>query len=154
MSQSEAPESKRLTPDMMPAPQVDSLSGLLRLCAKYNNVAEIKRSAESLPDLFDADLCDKKNWITPLHVAAECGQIEAAQCLVGMKAGVNHPDLPTWNTPLFRAARNNWRQMCQCLLRLKADITHKNAEGQNVIEYAKSQTASVSVDVLAVLEVP
>lgn len=71
--------------------------------------------------------------ITPLHIAVNAGNVNAATFLLENKADVNAKD---WlgDTPLHYAAKAGNEQMINLLLSYKADMSAKNKEGLSVFE--------------------
>lgn len=69
-----------------------------------------------------------KNFITPLHIAADKGHIDYIEVLLKHGAKINLVDSLN-QTALHRASRNGQLASCQTLLSYGADITATNIQG-------------------------
>ncbi len=72
--------------------------------------------------------------ITPLHQAAEEGDIEQAKTLISRGVGVNVKNF-VGNTPLHMAARNGHKDIVELLVRRGADVNAKNISGRTPLHY-------------------
>lgn len=82
-----------------------------------------------------ANLNDRVDHQTALHVAAQTGKIDIVQYLIRKRADVNVQDLQGW-TPLLCAAMDGYYHVCELLLQVKnIDVTLGNIENNNALIY-------------------
>ena len=75
---------------------------------------------------------------TPLHLAAESGQINITKLL--LRRGANpHAATDNGNTALMFAAKNNHIEVCEKLIKEGVDMFHKNSIGQDAMSMAKNK---------------
>jgi hypothetical protein len=74
---------------------------------------------------------------TPLHIAAQTGQIEAVNSLVSDGAVINLVN-DDGDTPLHLAAANGHRAVAECLLARKAKVNTQNKRGNTPLSLAVS----------------
>ncbi len=84
----------------------------------------------------DINAQDKGGW-TPLHFAAQEGDLEVAEILVNAGANITLKDL-NGNTPLWVATMNSYHsaQVINLLLESGADPTQPNDHGVSPVEIA------------------
>ena len=108
----------------------------------YNNLF---RKAITDKNLKDAEYCLKKGadinaldstGISPLHYAANKGNIEFAKWLLLHDANVDNLD-PYNRTPIMYAVFGGRYKMCHFLIENGAKIKHKDSDGKNSIDYSK-----------------
>jgi ankyrin repeat protein len=71
-------------------------------------------------DILDINIYDAEWKVTPLHIAAGCGDVSIVKCLVEMGAIVN-ARAKMQHTPLYMAAMNGYYPIVEYLLSRGAD---------------------------------
>ena len=74
-------------------------------------------------------------YLTPLHIAAECGDTEVIRSLIKRGADTNAEDFD-WSTPLSLASRRGRRGVAQLLLEHGARVGHQDFFGQTPMHEA------------------
>jgi len=88
------------------------------------------------------------NSVTPLHLAAELGDVVAVESLlVEGGAFVNVID-DVGETPLFYALRGRHAEVVKKLIELKANLNVRNGEGETPFEFCRSIHDSAMVELL------
>ncbi|EHK20869.1 uncharacterized protein TRIVIDRAFT_132430, partial [Trichoderma virens Gv29-8] len=84
---------------------------------------------------------------TPLQIAVQISNIEAADLLLNMGANVEAAD-PKGNTPLHIAARRFYGELVRLLLQKGADIEARNGNGDKPLHIAVQNSSIKAVDLL------
>jgi len=93
------------------------------------------------------DSCDNNN-VTPLHIAAEIGDVLLVEILlVYGGAFVNITD-DVGETPLFYALRGRNQEVIKKLVEYKANLFAKNEEGETPLEFCISNRDAGMIDLL------
>lgn len=108
----------------------------LHVAAAFDRTDEILILAKTKP-LGSLDSRDHKGR-TPLHLAAEKGNIRCARVLVEGGADVN-ARCHDGRTPLHRAAANGDRGMVEMLLEMGADPTMTDDRGRSSLDIARGE---------------
>ena len=81
----------------------------------------------SVPTLVIGNTAD--DGITPAYIAAEKGQAECLQLLIGAKADVDKSRTDNGCNPAFAAAKEGQAECLQLLIRAKADLDKATKRG-------------------------
>lgn len=113
------------------------------------DIDSMKSLIRSNPDLLNLP---DSHGEAPLHVAVKQGQLDAVKALLEMEANPDVLSEPGQNTPLHYAVDLGDPEYVFAILSYQADVAIKNADGKDVVEYARSQTGDQSQRILELLE--
>src|SRR5207245_819362 len=127
--------TQHLVPRNLP-PRIASTFGVVAESQTFDEEAkEIQRLKDIIknsPDLINAK--DQNGW-TPLHTAANKGQLAVASFLLENKAEVNAKDNSD-STPLHQATSRGHRAMVELLLAHGANVSAKENSNTTPLHYA------------------
>ncbi|MBA2369528.1 MAG: ankyrin repeat domain-containing protein [Candidatus Protochlamydia sp.] len=86
--------------------------------------------------------CDRQEGVSeqsPLHIAAEYGELELIDLLVNRAGAYINIRDDVGETPLFAAIRHGHVAAVKKLLELKSDPSAKNSEGESPLDYAENE---------------
>jgi hypothetical protein len=106
--------------------------------AKTGDLNNVRKAVEQLG--FSVNLVEEgANGRTPLHWAADFGQVEVMQYLLSKKANVNNQDR-FGITPLLAAVYEGHEEAVKFLVKNKADKTVKGPDGMTAKEAAEKES--------------
>lgn len=114
---------------------IDALDIFERLIASAScgDLREMERLFRQPIDLSQAD----EDGNTPLHRAAEQGQVAACRLLLSRGADINQQNVLR-DTPLHIAVVNRRGSVIRCLLEYGADIEQRNFDGHRALDLART----------------
>lgn len=123
---------------MVAPPRAVPVSGGAKKCQLDALRAELKEFLQNGPQ-YDA--------ATPLHQAAEDGEVDVVKALLAMGADVNEVD-PEGQTPLFFAASWGNAEACKALIDGGAEVEKKDESGDTPLHEAARSDHLACVEVL------
>lgn len=127
----------------------NSDSANLAEAAGSGDIDSIKSLIRSNPDLLNLP---DSNGEAPLHVAVKQGQLSAVKTLLKMEANPDVQTDPGQDTPLHYAVEFGDPEYVFAILSYQADVAIKNADGKNVVEFARSRSGDQNQRILELLE--